>query len=178
MALKATIFKAELQIADLDRHYYQTHNLTIARHPSETDERMMVRLLAFALQADEHLSFTKGLSSEDEPDIWLKNYSEEIELWIDLGQPDEKRLRKACGRARNVVLYNYGGNTSDMWWQVNSGKFSRFENLRIFNLSQEQTQQLAEFSQRSMRLNMTIQEGHVLLSDGERSLDLVLEQRL
>ncbi|MET4694317.1 YaeQ family protein [Endozoicomonas lisbonensis] len=178
MALKATIFKAEVQIADLDRHYYQTHNLTIARHPSETDERMMIRLLAFALHADEHLSFTKGLSTEDEPDIWLKNYSEEIELWIDLGQPDEKRIRKACGRAQSVVLYNYGGNTSDMWWQVNRDKFSRFENLRIFNLNQEQTQLLAEFSQRSMQLNMTIQEGHVLLSDGECSLDLVLEQRM
>ncbi|AMO56703.1 hypothetical protein GZ77_03025 [Endozoicomonas montiporae] len=178
MALKATIFKAAIQIADLDRHYYQTHNLTIARHPSETDERMMIRLLAFTLHADEQLSFTKGISTEDEPDLWLKNYSDEIELWVDLGQPDEKRIRKACGRSKQVVLYNYGGNTSDMWWQVNSGKFSRFDNLRIINLSQEQTQQLAEFSQRSMQLNATIQEGHVLLSDGSRSLDLMLEQRL
>ena len=177
MALKATIFKAELQIADLDRHYYQTHNLTIARHPSETDERMMIRLLAFALHADEQLALTRGISTEDEPDVWLKNYSDEIELWIDLGQPDEKRIRKACGRAQSVILYNYGGNTSDMWWQVNSNKFSRFDNLRIINLDQEQTQELAEFSQRSMQLNVTIQEGHVLLSDGSRSLELVLEQR-
>ena len=105
MALKATIFKAELQLSDMDRHHYQTHALTLARHPSETDERMLLRLAAFALNADERLEFTKGISSEDEPDLWLKNLSGEIELWIELGQPDEKRMRRACGRARRVVVY-------------------------------------------------------------------------
>ena len=177
MALKATIFKAELQIADLDRHYYQTHSLTIARHPSETDERMMIRLLAFALHADEKLAFTKGISSEDEPDIWLKNYSDEIELWVDLGQPDEKRIRKACGRGQQAVIYNYGGNPSDMWWQTNEGKLRRFNNLNIINLPVEQTRELAQFSQRSMQLNLTIQEGHILMSDGENSLDITLDVR-
>ena len=103
MALKATIFKADLQIADMDRGYYQTHALTIARHPSETDQRMMVRILAFALFADERLHFTRGISTDDEPDLWLKGLDEEIELWVDLGQPDLKRIRKACGRARQVV---------------------------------------------------------------------------
>ena len=177
MALKATIFKAEIQIADLDRHYYQTHSLTTARHPSETDERMMIRLLAFALHADEQLSFTKGISTEDEPDLWLKNYSDEIELWIDVGQPDEKRIRKACGRAQQAVIYNYGGNPSDMWWQTHQNKVSRFDNLKIVNLPAEQTSALADFAQRSMQLNMTIQEGHILISDGENSLDMTLEVR-
>ena len=93
MAPKATVIKAELQVTDLDRHYYASHNLTLAQHPSETDERLMVRLLAFALHADERLEFGRGLSDEDEPALWKRNYSDEIELWIELGQPDESRLR-------------------------------------------------------------------------------------
>ena len=177
MALKATIFKEELHIADLGLHYYQTHQLTIAQHPSEIEERMMIRLLAFALHADEQLSFTKGISTEDEPDLWQKNYSDEIELWIELGQPDEKRIRRACGRARQVVLYNYSGNPADMWLQTSESKLSRYENLKVFNLLQEQTKALTEMAQRSMSLNFTIQEGHVLVSDGSLSLELHPEIR-
>ena len=108
MALSATIFKANLQVSDMDRNYYAEHLLTLARHPSETDERMMVRLLAYALHADEYLNFTKGLCADEEPDLWLKNLTDEIELWIDVGQPDERRLRKACSRAAQVYLYLYG----------------------------------------------------------------------
>jgi uncharacterized protein YaeQ len=111
MALNSTIYKVELQISDMDRHYYATHALTLARHPSETEERLMVRLLAFALYADDRLEFGKGISDEDEPALWRKAYTDEIELWIELGQPDETRIRKACGRSRQVVVINYGGNT-------------------------------------------------------------------
>jgi uncharacterized protein YaeQ len=110
MALNSTIYKVELQISDMDRHYYATHALTLARHPSETEERLMVRLLAFALYADDRLEFGKGISDEDEPALWRKAYTDEIELWIELGQPDEARIRKACGRSRQVVVINYGGN--------------------------------------------------------------------
>ena len=110
MALKATIFKAELQIADMDRGYYQDHNLTIAQHPSENDLRMMIRLMTFILHAHEDLTFTKGLSTDDEPDVWQKSLSDEIEVWIDLGQPDEKRIRKACGRSKEVFIYTYSGH--------------------------------------------------------------------
>ena len=118
MALKATIFKADLQIADMDRHYYGDHALTIARHPSETDERMMVRLLAFALHAHDMLAFGRGLSADDEPDLWQKDLTGAIDLWIDVGQPDEKRMLKACGRSSRVVVYStaaaatYGGARS------------------------------------------------------------------
>ena len=115
MALKATIFKAAVQIADTDRNYYQTHALTLARHPSETDERMMVRLLAFALHAHESLLFGKGLSADDEPDLCRKDLTGAIQLWIDVGQPDEKRLRKACGRASQVVVYSYGTTSARAW---------------------------------------------------------------
>jgi uncharacterized protein YaeQ len=116
MALNATIYKAELQVSDMDRHYYATHALTLARHPSETEERLMVRLLAFALYADERLEFGKGLSADDEPDLWRKDYSGDIQQWIELGQPDEARIRKACGRAEQVVVINYGGRAADVWW--------------------------------------------------------------
>ncbi|MGD8913837.1 MAG: YaeQ family protein, partial [Candidatus Thiodiazotropha sp.] len=130
MALKATIFKAELQVSDMERGHYQTYDLTLARHPSETDERLMVRLLAFALNADEALSFTKGLSTEDEPELWLKSLSGEIELWIELGQLDEKRLRRACGLAKQVIVYLYAERSAAVWWSQQQEMVRRFSNLR------------------------------------------------
>jgi len=117
MALKSTIFKAELSVADIDRGYYHDHALTIARHPSETDERMMVRLLAFALHADERLAFGRGLSTEDEPDLWQRDLTGAIDRWIDVGLPDERDVRKACGRAREVDVLAYGGRAVELWWQ-------------------------------------------------------------
>ena len=135
MALKATIYKAELSIADMDRNYYETHQLTLARHPSETDERMMVRLLAFARHANDALAFGKGLSSEDEPDLWQKDLTGVIDVWIDVGQPDEKRIRRACGRAGQVVVYTYGGRGADLWWGQTAEKVERATNLTVVNLS-------------------------------------------
>src|ERR1035437_9883578 len=134
MALKSTIFKAELQVSDMDRNYYQNHLLTIARHPSETDERMMVRVLAFALYAHEAMIFGKGLSADDEPDIWQKDMTGAIERWIDVGLPDEKRIRKACGRAEQVVIVSYGGRAADLWWGPLSGALKRFDTLTVINL--------------------------------------------
>ena len=104
MALSATIYKVELTISDMDRHYYETHKLTVAKHPSETDRRLMVRLLAFALNAHENLEMTKGLSTDEEPDIWQKSLSDELELWITLGMPPEKTLRQSCGKAGQVAI--------------------------------------------------------------------------
>ncbi|HWS25207.1 MAG TPA: YaeQ family protein, partial [Xanthomonadales bacterium] len=120
MALKATVYKAELQISDLDRHYYETHTLTLAQHPSETGERVMVRLLAYALFAADDLDFGRGLSSDDEPDLWRKSLTGEIEQWIYLGQPEEARIRKACGRAREVVVIGYSGRSFSLWWEKNA----------------------------------------------------------
>ena len=125
MALKATVVKAELQLSDLDRHHYATYPLTLAQHPSETDQRLMARLVAFALFADERLEFGKGLSNEEEPDLWRRDYTGEIEQWIDLGQPDESRIRKACGRARQVIVVNYGGRVADLWWDKNAAALAR-----------------------------------------------------
>jgi len=172
MAIKATVFKASLQIADMERHYYQDHALTVARHPSETDERMMVRLLAFALNAHEYLEFGQGMTDDDEADLWQKDLTGAIELWIDVGIPDEKLIRKACGRADQVVVYCYGGRVAEMWFSQNSSQFARLKNLTIIHLPVESTQALAKLAQRTMDLQCTIQDGQVWLSDGDASLQV------
>jgi uncharacterized protein YaeQ len=172
MAIKSTVFKANLQIADMERHYYSDHALTLARHPSETDERMMVRLLAFALHARERLEFGQGMTDDDEADLWQKDLTGAIELWIDVGIPDEKLIRKACGRASQVVVYCYGGRVAEMWFAQNSAQFARLKNLAIINLPAESTQALAMLAQRTMALQCTIQDGQVWLSDGDASVDV------
>lgn len=173
MALPSTIFKANLQISDMDRHYYEEHQLTLARHPSETDERMMVRLLAFALHADEHLSFTKGLCDDEEPALWQKSLSDEIELWIDVGLPDERRVRKACNRAAQVCLYLYGGRNADLWWQRNANKLQRFNNLTVIEISEETSAGLTSLVQRSMQLQCTIQDGDIWLNCGDQTVSVL-----
>lgn len=172
MALKATIFKADLQIADMDRRYYGDHTLTIARHPSETDERMMVRLLAFALHAHEAMSFGRGLSTDDEPDVWQKDLTGTIEIWIDVGLPDEKRIRRACGRARQVFIYGYGGRGAELWWDQVSAKLGQAENLWVFSLPAASTQALTKLALRSMQLQFTIQEGQIWVSDKNQVVEL------
>jgi uncharacterized protein YaeQ len=172
MALKATIFKAELQIADMDRGHYGDHPLTLARHPSETDERMMVRLAAFALNASERLAFGKGLSTEDEPDLVATDLTGAIELWIDVGLPDPRDVRKACGRAAEVRVYTYGRGAG-LWWTQNRDALERCDNLAVFDLPANATQALAALAQRTMRLQCTIQDGHLWLTDGERSAEVV-----
>ena len=175
MALKATIFKAELQIADMDRHYYHDHALTLARHSSETDERMMVRLLAFALHAHETLAFGKGLSADDEPDLWQKDLTGNIETWIDVGLPDEKRVRKACGRARQVFIYSYGGRSADIWWDQNGSNLERLKNLTVLNLPVAASIALAKLAQRSMQLQCRIQDGQIWLADKDTTVEVDLK---
>jgi uncharacterized protein YaeQ len=176
MAIKATVFRAELQVSDMDRNYYATHALTLARHPSETDERLMVRLLAFALYADERLLFGRGLSSDDEPDLWRTSRSGEIELWIDLGQPDDARIRKACGRAQQVVVITYSGRAADIWWDKVAPSLSRCGNLTVIDIAASTVAELAALADRGMRLQCMIQDGHVELY-GEGS-SLTVEQSL
>ncbi|HEX9172664.1 MAG TPA: YaeQ family protein [Telluria sp.] len=173
MALKATIYKAELQIADMDRNYYQEHILTLARHPSETDERMMVRLLAFALHANEALTFTKGLFDTDEPDLWQKDLTGAIDLWVEVGQPDEKRLMKACGRAEKVIVYSYSA-TSNIWYKGIANKLERAKNLTVINIPAEASAQLQQLAKRNMQLQCTIQDGQIWLTD---SVETVLIER-
>ena len=163
MALKATIYKADLQIADMDRHYYADHALTIARHPSENDERMMARVLMYALHAQEGIAFTKGLFDVDEPEVWVKDLTGEIKLWIDTGQPDETRLRKACGRADQVVVLCFN-SSCDLWWKGIASKLTRLENLSVWQLPADTSQALAALAERSMQLQCMVQDGEIWIS--------------
>lgn len=166
MALKATIFKVDLQVADMDRNYYGTHALTIARHPSETDERMMMRVLAFACLADPALSFGKGLSSDDEPDLWQKDLTGAIELWIEVGLPDEKRMLKASGRANRVVVYSYGSSAA-IWCKQIAGKIERAKNIEVYHVPTEASLALSQMTQRTMQLQCTVQDAQMWLTAGE-----------
>lgn len=170
MAAKATVYKVALQIADMDRHYYADHAITLAQHPSETDTRMMVRLLAFALNASESLAFSKGLCVDDEAELWDKSLSDEINLWVEFGQADEKWLRKASGRAKQVILYTYGGRSVPIWWQQNQQALSRYDNLSVVNFPEEAVKQLEVFVTRNMALQVSISEGQVWLSDKDNSV--------
>lgn len=170
MALKSTIFKAELQVSDLDRGHYGTHALTIARHPSETDERMMVRIVAFALHAHEMLAFGKGLSSDGEPALWRKDLTGAVEDWIEVGLPDPRELRKACGRSPRVSLYAYGGRSVGVWWSQNASELARLGNLAVYELPPEATAELAALAARTMSLQCTIQEAHVWFAAGDAAV--------
>ncbi len=174
MALKATIFKAELAVSDIDRGVYGTYPLTIARHPSETDERMMVRVLAFALNAHERLEFGKGISNEDEPALWRRDLTGAVEQWIDVGLPEERLLRRACGKANEVILYTYGGRGVDVWWQANERDLNKLDRLSVYDVPSEASRELALMAARSMALNVTIQEGQVFFSDAVRVVTIEL----
>ena len=180
MALKSTIFKASLQIADIDHSYYADHTLTLARHPSETDERMMVRLVALALQAhklqtvcngDGTLAFGEGMSDPDEPDAWLRDYTGLTRLWIEVGQPEDKPLLKACGKADEVVLYCFN-HAAEVWWRGMESKLARPRNLSVFRVPAVAAQALIPLAQRSMQLQATVQEGVLMLGDGSNTVDI------
>ena len=164
MALKSTIYKANLQIADMDRHYYADHQLNLACHPSETLERLMVRLLVFALHAQEYLEFGRGISDTEEPDIWKKDLTGAIEKWIEVGQPEERRILKACGRADQVIVYCYGGHTSKIWWDGIANKLTRARNLQVISIPAEQAKELNKLVERSMVLHVNIQDGEAYVS--------------
>ena len=168
MATKATVYKAELEISDIDRSYYATHSLTLAQHPSENDRRLMARIIAFALFAHERLEFGRGLSNEEEPDLWQRDYAQNIESWIELGQPEESAIRRACGRAQQVVVISYSGNSAEVWWSKNEASLARLKNLQVIDLNFGEVDAATRFLQRTMRLQVMIQEGSCqLMSDNE-----------
>lgn len=171
MALPSTIFRVELHISDMDRHYYATHNLTLARHPSETDERMMARLLAFALHASDSLTFAQGLSSPDEPDLWSKDLQGDITHWIMVGLPDEKQIKKALSRADKVSIFAYGTGI-DAWYEKTS--FEKFAHVTIVGVDASTIKQLADSVRRSMRIQATIQDGALWWSHEHGSIEVEL----
>lgn len=167
MALNSAVHRVALNVADLDRHYYADHALTVARHPSETEERMMVRLLAFALHAGEHLTFGRGIGATDEPEIAVRDLTGRIELWIDIGLPEERRLRKACGVADRVILYVYGGRSADLWFAKSQAELLRLRNLEIVAIAPETTTALTAMADRTMELQLTVQDGEAWFARGE-----------
>ncbi len=174
MALKATIHKAEVQLADMDRNHYADLALTIARHPSETDERMMVRLLVYALYAQDGIAFTRGLFEVDEPDIWVKDLTGAITLWIDIGQPDETRLRKACGRAAQVVVVCHA-SSAETWWKQIEPRLARLRNLSVLRVPAGASQALAALAERSMRLQCLVQDAAISLSSDAALVEVALQ---
>ena len=177
MALKSTINKATINLSDMDRNYYDTINLTLAQHPSETDLRLMTRVIAFILNAQPDLAFGKGVSDEDEAVIWQVDYSEQISLWIELGQPDEKRVKKAYNKAERVILYCYT-SSNDVWFNQNKSKLSHYSNLAIFKFNYQVMQTLATWLSRTMEFQCSIQDGQLWLSDNENSLLIETQQLL
>jgi len=180
MALKSTIFKANLAVADIDNGYYADHSLTLARHPSETDERMMLRLVALALNAhklqsvcdgDGTLGFGAGLSNPDDPDVFLRDFTGRTRVWIEVGQPEDKPLTKACSKADEVLLYAFN-HAAEIWWRGIETKLTRPQNLSVFRVPTAASQSLAALAQRSMQLQATIQEGALMLGDGKTSIDI------
>ena len=180
MATKSTIFKANVQIADIDHSYYADHALTLARHPSETDERMMVRLVALALNAyqlqsvlggDGTLACGAGLSNPDDPDVYLRDFTGRKRVWIEVGQPEEKPITTACGKADEVHVYAYG-HAADIWWRGMESKLTRPQNLRVFRIPTESAQALSTLAERSMQLQATVQEGVLTLGNSSHSVDI------
>ena len=173
MAISSTINKVSLNIANMDRHYYQSHELTVAQHPSETDFRFMIRLIAYMANASDQLCFSKGLDSDDEPELWQKTLTGDIELWIDFGQPDEKRIRKACGRARQVIIYTYHERKAKAWWAQQQKKLQRFNNLKVLHINALGVDSMIK---RSMQLQCNIQDGEIYLNDDNSSLIITLDR--
>ena len=174
MALKATIFKASVTVSDTDRNYYNTHALTLARHPSETDERMMVRLLAYALHAGERLEFGKGVSDDGEPALWRKDLTGAVQLWVEVGEPDEKRVRKACGQADEVVVYAYGGSGTEAWHASLALLAARNNKLTVRRIARDTSRAMAALAARNMNLTYTVQEGRVWVSSDTHNVQLDL----
>jgi len=167
MAQNATIYKVELSVSDMDRHYYETHKLTVAKHPSETDERLMLRIVAFAMNAHENMEMTKGLSTDDEPDIWQKSLSGELDVWVSLGLPSEKIIRQSCGKSKKTIIYTYGGKSAEIWWDKVRNSTARFDNLQVANFSSVETAALAGLAQRALKLQVNIQDGELMTSGDE-----------
>jgi uncharacterized protein YaeQ len=175
MATGATIYRAELSVADMDRNYYADHSLTIARHPSETEERLMIRLLAFAVFAADDLQFGRGISTDDEPDLWRRDLTGLIQLWVDVGLPEEKWLRKACGRSRQVVVLAYGAAKAEQWWKRNEPDLRRLDNLAVLAVPAAAGPALAAMAARSMRLTVTLQESQIWVGADPREASLQLD---
>ena len=175
MALKASIYKANLSVSDMDRNVFGDFNLTVALHPSETVERMMVRILAFCYRAAENLTFTKGLSSMDEPDLWLKHDNGTILEWIEVGQPTPERLKKASGQSQAVEVFTYGRGM-DVWWKSNSAAIRALPKVSIHYFAADELQSLTALADKTMNLTVTITESIAYVSSAAGDITISLRE--
>jgi uncharacterized protein YaeQ len=171
MALKPTIYKAQIELADSDRNCFESLSLTLAKHPSETLERMGVRLLAYCFNCTDGLTFTRGISTADEPDLWEHNDRGEIEHWFEVGQPEEPRLCKACGQARQVSVYAFAKSTPT-WWRLQGEAISALPHLQVWSLDWSAVQSASQLLDRRMQLNVSIVGGTLYLDNGSGSVSL------
>lgn len=175
MALKPTIYKATLNLVDMNRDVYVTEKLTLVLHPSETAVRMMVRLLAYALNYDQDLSFTKGLSTADEPDLWITRPDSSVERWIEVGQASPERLRKGVSRADQVKLYAYGSEV-DIWWSKHRDAMNTLPKTEVFSFSAEEVEPLGAICDRNMEVTITISEQQLFIATGDQQFEVLLSR--
>jgi uncharacterized protein YaeQ len=173
MALKPTIYKAQIELADSDRNCFEELSLTLARHPSETLERMAARLLAYCLNCTRGLEFTRGISTADEPDVWEHSDHGEIAHWIEVGQPEAARLRKACGRARRVSVYAFA-KSADTWWKLNGESITALPRLRVWQFDWHEIQAAAALLERTVQLNISVVGGTLYVDNGSASASVEL----
>lgn len=178
MASNAAIHRVELNIADMDRHYYADHTLTIARHPSETEERMMVRLLAYALWSHERLEFGRGIATLEDADLWQRDLTGRIERWIDVGLPDARRIKQALGQSDEVAVLAFGGRAVDLWWKDVVGELPKGRALSVLEVMPETTEAMAGLCQRTMSVQFMVQEGERWLALGDERFVVPLRWRL
>ena len=178
MAQNATLHNVAVSIADMDQHYYADHALTVVQHPSEQYERMMLRVIAFIFHAQQDPSFTRGLSEENEPELWKIELDERVSLWVDIGLPDAKRLQKAAKRCPEVAVYHYQSQGADKWWEQNKRALAVHNNLSVFAINPEAGDLLASLVERRMAISVTVQDGEMLLSVGDQSIPVIREHKL
>lgn len=172
MALPSTIYRASIELSDLDRGLYEKLETTVARHPSETNERLIARLFAYALCYNEELTFTKGIAAADEPDLWTKEPDGRVREWIEVGLPDFERLRKVSRHAEAVILIASGSANAFWRWQEQMlPKLAVIDNLKIFALEPAFVTQIVERLQRAISWSLTITEGTIYLTIGHDTLE-------
>ncbi|MCL9780071.1 YaeQ family protein [Vibrio sp. S4M6] len=171
MALKPTIYKFRIAVTDLNRDHYDNLNLTVAQHPSENNKRMLARVLAFCLNTGSSIAFTKGLSTVEEPDIWSHTLDNHIQLWIDVGEPDFERIKKASHKSEQVKIYTFNAK-SDVWWQQNQSQLTSLSKVEVYQFEHDSIEQLAQNLSRGMDLSVMVSEQSIFVDMDSGSFEI------
>ena len=174
MALKPTIYKFKIALSDLNHDHYSSLNRTVALHPSETLERMMARVLAFCLHAhsdtEQLMTFTKGLSSIDEPDIWLRSLDDQLQLWVDVGEPSFERMKKACRQSKHTVVYSFNAKSA-VWWKQSMVQLQSLP-LYVIQFQYAEMQKMAALAERTMDWAITLSGESAFVATSSTQVEL------